>query len=157
MSTMTEKKPVTTDSPVELATFYVGRLLIGADIRRVEEINRHLELTPVPHAPEVVRGVINLRGEVVTVIDLRTVLGLGETAISKSARNIVVNSKGEQIGLLVDRIADVVRARTNELERPPANVGGVEGRFFSSVYKMDSELLVVLDIETVLANERQNQ
>jgi purine-binding chemotaxis protein CheW len=156
MNALAEKKTAGTEAPVELATFYVGELLIGADIRQVEEINRHLDLTPVPHAPAIVRGVINLRGEVVTVIDLRTVLGLGETRIDKSTRNIVVNSKEEQIGLLVDRIADVVRMQSERLERPPANVHGVEGRFFTGVYKMDTELLAVLDVEAVLAADQDD-
>ncbi len=142
---------------VEFATFYVGDLHLGADILQVEEINRHLELTPVPQAPECVRGVINLRGEVVTVVDLRTILGLERIEITPKNRNVIVNSKGEQIGLLVDRIGDVVNASTDQIEPPPANLSGVDGRFFRGVYKLDGELLVILDIETALADENKNR
>ena len=158
MSTVTEPRAVTAIADgLEFATFYVGDLLIGTNILQVEEINRHLDLTPVPHAPVHVQGVINLRGEVVTVMDLRTILGLPRGEVTKDSRNVVVTSKGEQIGLLVDRIADVVRAATDHIDRPPANVNGVDGRFFRGVYKLDAELMVVLDIDAVLAVDSADQ
>ncbi|MBN2022135.1 MAG: purine-binding chemotaxis protein CheW [Pirellulales bacterium] len=138
---------------LEFATFYVGDLLIGVNILQVEEINRHVTLTPVPHAPECVRGVINLRGEVVTVMDLRTILGLPRGEVTATTRNVVVNSRGEQIGLLVDRIADVVKAQGDNIEAPPANVGGVQGRFFKGVVKLDTELMVILDVDAALTSD----
>ena len=152
MSTTTETTAIATGE-VEFITFYVGDLLIGANIHCVEEINRLIDVTPAPHAPEYVRGVINLRGEVVTVVDLRTILGLPHANVGSQARNVVVNSKGEQIGLLVDRIADVVLARVDEIDPPPANVSGVDGRFFTGVYKLDTELLVILDVDAALGVE----
>jgi purine-binding chemotaxis protein CheW len=152
MSTTTETTAIATGE-VEFVTFYVGDLLIGADIHCVEEINRLIDVTPAPHAPECVRGVINLRGEVVTVVDLRTILGLPHGNVGSQARNVVVRSKGEQIGLLVDRIADVIRARVDEIDPPPANVSGVDGRFFKGVYKLDTELLVILDVDAALVIE----
>ena len=136
----------------ELVTFYVGDLLLGAEISQVEEINRHIEMTPVPHAPESVRGVVNLRGEVVTVLDLRTILGLGRTAADRNTRNVIVNTAGTRTGLLVDRIADVVNVRWNEIDLPPANLSGVQGRFLLGVYKLENELLSVLDVSEVLAS-----
>jgi purine-binding chemotaxis protein CheW len=136
---------------LELTTFYVGDLLLGVDIHQVEEINRQLNMTPTPHTSEIVRGVVNLRGEVVTVLDLRRALGLEATEICDSSRNVIVNSRGERIGLLVDQIADVVIATTDQIEPPPANVNGIDGRFFTGVYKLESELVVVLDIEQVLS------
>ncbi|MBN1910154.1 MAG: chemotaxis protein CheW [Pirellulales bacterium] len=135
----------------EFATFYVADLLLGVNILQVEEINRHVTLTPVPHSPDYVRGVINLRGEVVTVVDLKAILGLPEGEITKDTRNVVVNSKGEQIGLLVDRIADVVKAPGDMIEPPPANLGGVDGRYFKGVVKLQHDLLVILDVESALA------
>ncbi len=153
MSIAAETTPTTAADEVEYVTFYVGNILIGADIRQVEEINRHVEVTTVPHAPKFVWGVINLRGDVVTVVDLRTILGLPPAEISKQTRNVVVRSNGEQIGLLVDQIADVVKARAGEIDPPPANVGGVEGRFFKGVCKLETELLIILDIDAALAAE----
>ena len=135
----------------EYATFYVEDALLGVDIRTVQEINRNVELTHVPHAPPAVRGVMNLRGEVCTVIDLRAVFGMPEREDSRTTRNIVVSSGGERIGLLVDRIADVVRAADNEIDSPPGNLNGIETRFFNGVHKLDNELLLVIDVEEVLA------
>ncbi len=135
---------------VDYATFHTGTILLGIDIRQVKEINWQLDVTPVPRVAEPIRGVLNLRGEVVTVVDLRTVLGMGQTEITAQTRNIIVNSRGEQVGILVDRIADVVTTKPDTLERPPANFHGIEGGFFRGVHKLDAQLLVVLDVEAVL-------
>lgn len=153
MSTATETMSTTDAGEVEFVTFRVGNMLIGADIRQVEEINRHVEVTAVPHAPDHVRGVINLRGEVVTVVDLRTILGLPPTETTKQTRTVVVHSKDEQIGLLIDRIADVVKTRHDDIDPPPANLGSVKGRFFKGVHKLETELLTILDIDAALAGE----
>ena len=151
MNTMQKTQSVKTDKEVEFVTFYVGNLLIGVDILHVEEINRQVKITPVPHAPEQVRGVINLRGEVVTVVDLRKVLGMQNTQIDEQSRTVVVNSGNEVIGLLVDSIADVVRFQADEIDPPPANVNGVDNRFFQGVHKLDHALLIVLNVEEAVA------
>jgi len=150
MSMTIETGPTTQSGEVQFATFRVDDLLLGADIRQVEEINRHLEMTPVPHAPGCVRGVINLRGDVVTVVDLRQILGLGATELSATTRNVIVNSRDERIGLLVDRIGDVVILSSDEIDPPPPNLNGADVRLFRGVYRLDGELLVILDVEAVL-------
>jgi len=136
----------------EYITCYLGDLLLGIDIHQVQEINRNIEMTPVPHAPRAVRGVINLRGEVVLVVDLREVLGLAPTALNRSNRNVIVKNGGEQIGLLVDRVADVVRANTDDLDPMPENLRGIDQRFFKAVYKLELGLLVILDVNVTLAS-----
>lgn len=153
MSTQMQTTSAKAAEEVEFVTFYVGNLLIGADIHQVEEINRLIGVTAVPHAPKYVRGVINLRGEVVTVVDLREILGLADTDRTGSTRTVVVRSKGEQIGLLVDRIADVILTSPAEIDPPPANVSGADGRFFTGICKLETELLVILDVDTVLTAE----
>lgn len=155
MTTATETVSATGSGVLQLATFYLGDLLMGVDIQQVEEINRHLCLTPAPQAPECVRGVVNLRGDVVTVVDLRVILGMEPTEITGGHRNVVVHSQEERIGLLVDRIADVVNANVNEVEPPPANVSGVDGRFFKGIYKLDTELLVIVDVDEVLSSDSE--
>ena len=135
----------------EYATFYVGDVLLGIDIRAIQEINRNIELTRVPNAPAGVKGVMNLRGEVCTVIDLRSIFGMEHLETSPATRNLVVTSDGEHIGLLVDRIADVVTATDDELEAPPGHLNGIEDRFFSSVYKLEHKLLLIVDVDEVLA------
>lgn len=136
---------------VEFVTFYVGELLLGAEIRHVEEINRHVQVTPVAHAPAWVQGVVNLRGEVVTVLDLRQILGVGRIETGRSTRNVIVNADGERIGLLVDRIADVVTTQWGEIKSLPANLTGAHERFFQGVVELEHELLAVLDVEALLS------
>jgi purine-binding chemotaxis protein CheW len=152
MSIAQDDAPVT-NGEIEFASFHVADALMGISIDQVEEINHNLELTPVPHAPPWVSGVMNLRGAVVTVIDLRVVLGLEPTVITRRTCNVVVRSGAEQIALLADRVADVVRAQRADIELPPANVAGADGRFFQGVYKLERDLLVILDIEAVLAGD----
>lgn len=138
---------------VELATFYVGNALCGMDILKVQEINKIMQMTKVPQAPEYVLGILNLRGQIVTIIDLGKKLGLGETDISQDTRNIIVNSSGGHVGLLVRQISDVVAADMEKKERPPANMGGIQGEFFTGVFKTDRELIGILDVDKVLGLE----
>ncbi len=151
MSVATDANPNIGTDELEIATFYIGDILMGVDIQKVQEINRHVNMTPVPHAPACVRGVVNLRGDVVTVLDLRTVLDLEPTEINETSRNMIAKAGDEQIGLLVDRIADVVKVTRDEIEPPPANISGIDGRFFDGVYKMKSDLLIILNAEEVLS------
>jgi purine-binding chemotaxis protein CheW len=141
------------DGTVELATFYVGGALCGMDILKVQEINKLMEMTKVPQAPSYVMGILNLRGQIVTIIDLGKKLGLTEIEINESSRNIIVNSDNEYIGLLVSRISDVVEADWQKVEAPPANIGGVQGIFFKGVFKMEDRLIGILDADRVLAED----
>ena len=141
---------------VELATFYVGDALCGMDILKVQEINKLMEMTKVPQAPEYVMGILNLRGQIVTIIDLGKKLGLTSVDVNESSRNIIVNSDNEYIGLLVSRIGDVVEADWKKVESPPANIGGVQGIFFKGVFKMKDRLIGILDADRVLADESSN-
>lgn len=138
---------------VELASFFVGQALCGMDILKVQEINKLIEMTKVPQAPEYVLGILNLRGEIVTVIDLGKKLGLKSTEMSDKTRNIIVNSNGEHIGLMVEQISDVVHAEWEKVESPPANIGGVQGKFFTGVFKTEDRLIGILDVEKVLEEE----
>jgi len=144
-------------SEKQFATFYVGNILLGVDIRQVQEINRQLSVTEVPHAPDYVRGVINLRGEVTTVVDLRTILSLPREDVGRESRNLIVNSQGESIGLLVDRISDILTLRSDQISPPPSNVDGVQGRFLSGVHTLDTEILVILNIEEVLGERTREE
>ncbi len=138
---------------VELATFYVGNALCGMDILKVQEINKLMQMTKVPQAPEYVIGILNLRGQIVTIIDLGKKLGLGETDLTQDPRNIIVNSEGGHVGLLVRQISDVVEADMEKKEHAPANMGGIQGEFFTGVYKTDNELIGILDVDKVLSIE----
>jgi purine-binding chemotaxis protein CheW len=110
-------------------------------------------MTRVPQAPEYVLGILNLRGEIVTIVDLGKKLSLKSTDMSDKTRNIIVNSNGEHIGLMVERISDVVQAKWEKVEAPPANIGGVQGKYFTGVFKTEDRLIGILDVEKVLEEE----
>ena len=151
MTSKTNAVSATTTEELELATFFIGNSLIGIDIKQIQEINRNLHLTRVPQADKQVRGVVNLRGDVVTVLDLRVVFGLESIEIGRDSRNIIVTDSEEHIGLLVDRIADVVQITTDQIDAPPANLRGLSGRFFRGVHQLENELLLILDTDHVLS------
>jgi len=135
---------------LEFSTFYVGETLCGIDILNIQEINKHFEITTVPQASDYIEGILNLRGRIVTIIDLGKKLGLTPVNKNKNNRNIIVNSKDEHIGLLVDSISDVLLAQREDIEPAPANIGGVQGKYFKGVLKTEKQLIGILDIEEVL-------
>ncbi len=147
---MKERKITTDKEIIELATFYVGNGLCGMNILKVQEINKLMQMTKVPQAPDYVLGILNLRGQIVTIIDLGKKLGLGETDTTKDPRNIIVNSAGGHLGLLVSKISDVVSADMSKLEQAPANMSGIQGEYFTGVYKTKQNLIGILDIDRVL-------
>lgn len=141
---------------IELATFHVGDALCGMDILKVQEINKLMEMTIVPQSPDYVQGILNLRGQIVTIIDLGKKLGLGQTDLGSDPRNIIVNAPGEYVGLLVNKLSDVVAAEPDKIEPAPANMSGIQGVFFTGVYKTENKLIGVLDIKEVLRTETEN-
>ena len=147
---MSQPETATGGETVELATFYLGEALCGMDILNIQEINKLMEITKVPQAPEYVMGILNLRGRIVTIIDLGLKLELGSIEQTSENRNIIVSSKDEWIGLLVERISDVVLADVEKIERPPANICGVQGKFFKGVFKTEENLIGILDVAEVL-------
>jgi len=145
-----------TKNIIELATFYVGNALCGMDILKVQEINKLMEMTKVPQAPDYMVGILNLRGQIVTIIDLGQKLGLGNVEVSNESRNIIINAPGEHVGLLVTKISDVVMADPDKIEPAPANMSGIQGSFFIGVYKTENKLIGILDIKEVLKIESDN-
>jgi len=153
MNISLETQRDTEAAELQLATFYVGEILLGIDIQQVQEINRQLDVTEVPHSPDYVRGVINLRGDVSTVVDLRTILGLPSAEVTRESRNLIVHSQGETIGFLVDRISDILTLSSTEISPSPTTVEGVDGSLFKGVFKLETELLIILDVDAVLSGE----
>ena len=147
---MAETTIETSSEDLEFATFYVGSALCGINILNIQEINKHFEITKVPQASDYVEGILNLRGRIVTIINLGRKLGLDSVNKNKDNRNIIVNSEDEHIGLLVDGISDVVTAKKEGIEPAPSNIGGVKGKFFQGVLKTEKQLIGILDIDEVL-------
>ena len=139
---------------IELTTFFVGNALCGIDILQVQEINKLMKMTEVPQAPEYVNGILNLRGQIITVIDLGKKLGLGQTEINADSRNIIVNGLGEHIGMFVKQISDVATVNPRHVEPAPANMKGIQGEFFTGVYKTEETLIGILNVAKILKFEQ---
>lgn len=139
-----------TRESAEHVTFFVGDALFGIDILAIQEINRNVPLTKVPQAPNFIRGIVNLRGKIVTIIDLGKKLGLEPVRQTMASRNIIVNSQGEHIGLMVNRLGDVVSSENQTIEPAPSTLGRVTGAFFQGVLKADGRLIGLLDLDEIL-------
>ncbi|QDS90376.1 Chemotaxis protein CheW [Rosistilla ulvae] len=138
----------------QFATFYVSDVLLGIAIDRVREINRLSEITHVPHAPGHVLGVVNLRGEVVPLLDLGILLGLPNTQVSADSKNMIVQSGGQLLGLVVDRVSDILAVSQEEMSVPPANVNSVDGRMIHGIHTLTDDVVILLDIDQALANSQ---
>jgi len=137
----------------QLVIFHVGDLACALDIATTQEIKGQLEIVEVPGTARNVRGIANLRGQVITVIDLRRVFDIPPKPIDSESRIVVVRDEGAVIGLLADSVEDIVIANAEDLEPPPANISGVPGEFFDSVYKRSEDLVCVLSIKHILRRE----
>jgi purine-binding chemotaxis protein CheW len=131
----------------QYCTFYVAGHYLGLDVLRVQEIIRHQEMTRVPLAPPVVRGLINLRGQIVTAIDLRQRLGLGDRPAGPPPLNVVVRTDDGAVSLLVDEVGDVLEVSEGLFERPPETLKGPARDLIRGAYKLPGRLLLVLDTE----------
>lgn len=138
---------------LQLVTFRCGELLLGLNIEEVQEINRHIRVTTVPDSPDYVRGAINLRGDLATVIDLRAILGLGSATPTSKSRNVMVQHHGENVGLLVDSVGDILRVPRHAIEAPPANLHGTDGRLFEGVFDTPQGIVLVLKREEVFQDD----
>ncbi len=134
------------DTGGQFATFVVDHLLFGVEVLRVQEVLRYQEMTSVPRAPEVIEGLINLRGQIVTAIDMRRRLGLAPRGNDQAPMNMVVQSDdGGAVSLLVDEIGDVVKVEDSTFENAPENVDPRIRELTTGMYKLRDRLLLVLD------------
>src|SRR5262249_45923378 len=137
----------------QYCTFYVDGHYFGLDVLHVQEIIRYQEMTRVPLAPPVVRGLINLRGQIVTALDLRRRLELRDRPADQEPVNVVVHTDDGAVSLLVDEIGDVLEVSEKSFERPPETLRGAARDLIRGAYKLKDRLLLVLDTErTVTLN-----
>jgi purine-binding chemotaxis protein CheW len=134
----------------QFATFYLDDLFLGVEVEKVQEVLRYQEMTPVPLASSVVQGLINLRGQIVTAIDLRRRFGLEERAGGKRPMNVVLRTEDTLVSLLVDEIGDVLQLGDDRFEPPPETLRGPAAELIRGVFKLDGALLLVLDAERSL-------
>jgi purine-binding chemotaxis protein CheW len=142
---------------VQLVSFNIGEEEFGVDILKVQEINRMLEVTRVPNAPEFVDGVINLRGKVIPIIDLRRRFGMDRREHDKNTRIVVVELTGKIVGFVVDAVREVLRIPRSVTEPPPSIVAGVEAEYITAVGKLEDRLLILLDLDKVLSAEETHE
>jgi purine-binding chemotaxis protein CheW len=145
--TMSSTKPEIMQSSGQFSTFFVADLFFGVDVLHVQEVLRFQPMTPVPQAPQVIEGLINLRGQIVTAIDMRRRLGLPPRPSDQSPMNIVVRTSDGAVSLLVDEIGDVMQMDVSSYERPPENLASDAREIIRGVYKLKDKLLLVLDEE----------
>jgi purine-binding chemotaxis protein CheW len=131
----------------QFCTFYLDRLLFGVELKGVQEVIRSLDMTKVPLSPTIVSGLINLRGQIVTAVDLRRQLEMDPAPSDLRAMNVVVRSDDGAVSLLVDEIGDVVEVEESSFEPPPETLHGSVRTMIIGVHKLNGRLMHVLDIE----------
>lgn len=139
----------------QFTTFRLNDLWLGVDVVKVREINRLFEFTMVPHAIPCVRGLLNLRGQVITVFDLAVRLGMERAIITDNSHNIIL--KEEAVGLIVDSISDILQVEEEAVESPPANIKSIEMPFIEGVLSSANGLVVILSTEAILNYEMTAQ
>jgi purine-binding chemotaxis protein CheW len=132
---------------LQFCTFYLDKVLFGVELQGVQEVIQQLELTDVPLAPTVIGGLMNLRGQIVTAIDLRRRLELPERSEGMCAMNVVVRTRDGAVSLLVDEIGDVVEVVPDTFEPPPEMLQGKIRSVILGVHKLEKQLMHLLDIE----------
>lgn len=146
-----------TEEVLQLVSFTIGQEEFGLDIQCIQEINRVVDITRVPNSPEYVTGVINLRGKVIPIIDLRKRFGFPPKESDKNTRIIVVELAGMVVGFMVDAVREVIRIPKNITEPPPTIVAGIGSEFITAVAKLENRLLILLDLERILHEKDKQQ
>jgi purine-binding chemotaxis protein CheW len=144
---MTTTKAEVSQTSGQFSTFFVADLFFGVDVLHVQEVLRSQQMTSVPQAPGVIEGLINLRGQIVTAIDMRRRLGLPQRPGGQAPMNMVVRTVDGAVSLLVDEIGDVLDMDSATYERPPQNLDPAARELIRGVYKLKNQLLLVLDEE----------
>ncbi len=141
---------VAAEATEHLATFYMGREEYGVEVKLVQEIRRLTLITPVPRAPEFILGVINLRGRIIPVVDLKKKLGLGEVNEGRAARIVVVKIHDRLIGMLVDGASQVLKVKVSSIEPAPEEVVEKGGDYIRGVAKLEGRLIILVDLHRIL-------
>ena len=141
------------DELLQLVTFSIGEEEFGVNILKVQEIIRTMEITRVPRAQAFVEGVINLRGKVIPIIDLRRRFGLDSKSHDKHTRIIVIEINNMIVGFVVDSVSEVLRIPAGTVEPPPPVVAGLESEYISGVGKLHDRLLILLDLDKLLSHD----
>ena len=148
----TRKHDLHDDDLIQLVTFRIGEEEFGVDIVAVKEIIRLMQITMVPRAPEFIEGVINLRGKVIPVVNMRKRFNKGQVTPDSSTRIVVMELDQKIVGFLVDGVSEVLRIPETTVEDPPPVVAGIGSEYIRGIGKLDSRLLILLDLYHLLGS-----
>ena len=154
METVKDKNHDSTEL-LQLVSFKIGSEEYGIDILNVKEINRMVSITKVPNSPVFVEGIINLRGQIIPVVNLRTKLVMTMIEYDKDTRIVIVDIDGRTVGFLVDAVSEVLRIPRNITEAPPELTTGKDSEYITAVGKLEDRLLTLLDLNKVLVKEEK--
>jgi purine-binding chemotaxis protein CheW len=146
----------TSDDLLQLVSFRIGEEEFGVDILKVQEINRLVEITRVPQAPGFVEGVINLRGKVIPIIDLRKRFAMSTKESDKDTRIVVVNIDSQVLGMVVDSVSEVLRLPSSTIEPAPEIATSVDSDYIQGVAKLEDRLLILLDLSRVFSETEKS-
>ncbi|KDM93076.1 chemotaxis protein CheW [Photobacterium galatheae] len=145
------------DQVLQWVTFQLEEETYGINVMQVREVLRYTEIAPVPGAPDYVLGIINLRGNVVTVIDTRARFGLMTGEISDNTRIVIIEAEKQVIGILVDSVAEVVYLRSSEIDSTPSVGTDESAKFIQGVSNRDDQLLILVDLNKLLSDEEWDE
>ncbi len=145
------------DPVAQWVTFYLDKERYGINVMQVQEVLRVSEITPVPGAPEYVLGIINLRGNVVTVIDTRQRFRLPPREMDDSTRIVIMETENQVVGILVDSVAEVVELRASQIEAAPSVGNEESARFIQGVCSLSGELLILIDLNKLFSDEQKRE
>ena len=151
------QKEDSNDQVLQWVTFQLGEETYGINVMQVREVLRYSEIAPVPGAPDYVLGIINLRGNVVTVIDTRARFGLMPGEISDNTRIVIIEAEKQVIGILVDSVAEVVYLRGSEIDSTPSVGTEESAKFIQGVSNRDGQLLILVDLNKLLSDDEWDE
>jgi purine-binding chemotaxis protein CheW len=146
---------IETAGELQIVSFKIGNEEYGINILDVQEINRMTQIISIPNTPAFIEGIVNLRGRIIPIVDLRTKLGLHKKETDNSTRIVVIDLEGKTIGFIVDSVSQVLRIPANISEPPPELISGVNRKFIKSVVKLESNLLILLELNTLFDSEEK--
>ena len=152
-----ERRGQVSSELVQVVSFQLGSEEYGVDISQVQEIIRMVEITHVPRAPRFMEGVINLRGQLIPIIDLRTRFGMQRKDATKSTRIIVTEIGSKRVGIVVDSVSEVLNIPLDNVEEAPEMIAGVGTEYIQGVGKLNDRLIIMLDLTMVMSGEEKQQ
>ena len=141
------------DEALQLVTFRLGPEEFGIDIKKVQEINRMIDITKIPNAPRHVEGVVNLRGKIIPIVSLRKRLGLDEAEQDKMTRIMIVEIEGKVLGFIVDAVSEVLRIQDPKIEAPPSITGSNDSAYVGGVINLSDRILILLDLHALFGED----